>query len=157
MDWAILADEEIPEGSTEETPAGVASRSSRRRGGRRRHGNQRDGETTDGTEDNADDVDATDADDEVDSEEVVPVFADSLEETAATDFDLPDDDEADNLEAEPAQPAGEEEPTAWFDIDEEVGAGAEFVVEQPPEQAPESYPVPEPATNAAGAEDVFGQ
>ena len=155
VDWAILADEEIPEGSTEETPAGVASRSSRRRGGRRRHGNQRDGETTDGAEDNADDVDATDADDEVDSEEVVPVFADSLEETAATDFDLPDDDEADNLEAESAQPAGEEVPTAWFDIDEEVGAGAEFVVEQPPEQAPESDPVPEPATNAAEAEDVF--
>ena len=155
VDWAILADEEIPEGSTEETPAGVASRSSRRRGGRRRHGNQRDGETTDEAEDNADDVDATDADDEVDSEEAVPVFADSLEETAATDFDLPDEDEADNLEAEPAQPAEEEERTAWFDVDEEVGAGAEFVVEQPPERVPESGPVPEPAANAAELEDVF--
>ena len=155
VDWAILADEEIPEGSTEETPAGVASRSSRRRGGRRRHGNQRDGETTDEAEDNADDVDASDADDEVDSEEAVPVFADSLEETAATDFDLPDDDEADDLEAEPAQPAQEEERTAWFDVDEEVGAGAEFVVEQPPEQVPESEPVPEPAASAVEPEDVF--
>ena len=42
VDWAILADEEVPEGTTEETPAGVASRTGRRRGGRRRHGGQRD-------------------------------------------------------------------------------------------------------------------
>ena len=44
VDWAILAEEEVPEGTTEETPSGVASRPSRRRGGRRRHGTQRDGD-----------------------------------------------------------------------------------------------------------------
>ena len=62
VDWAILSDEEIPEGTTEESPAGVASRSTRRRGGRRRHGGQRDPEeTTDSADEEADDdVDATD-------------------------------------------------------------------------------------------------
>ena len=34
VDWAIMADEEIPDGATEESPSGVAARSSRRRGGR---------------------------------------------------------------------------------------------------------------------------
>ncbi len=34
VDWAIMADEEIPEGATEESPSGVAARPSRRRGGR---------------------------------------------------------------------------------------------------------------------------
>ena len=34
VDWAIMADEEIPEGATEESPSGVASRTGRRRGGR---------------------------------------------------------------------------------------------------------------------------
>ena len=34
VDWAIMADEEIPEGATEESPSGVAARTSRRRGGR---------------------------------------------------------------------------------------------------------------------------
>jgi uncharacterized LabA/DUF88 family protein len=34
VDWAIMSDEEIPEGATEESPSGVAARPSRRRGGR---------------------------------------------------------------------------------------------------------------------------
>ena len=96
VDWAIMADEETPEGTTEEQPSGVAARPSRRRGGRRRHGGQRDddSDTTDGAEETSGDEEAL-GDEEAD---IGPALADAaadlaytnaLEETAATDFDLP--------------------------------------------------------------------
>ena len=77
VDWAIMADEETPEGTTEESPSGVTARPSRRRGGRRR-GGQRD---ADGTETEETTVDAEDADSSDD-------YVETLEETAATDFDI---------------------------------------------------------------------
>ena len=152
VDWAILADEEIPEGTTEESPAGVASRSSRRRGGRRRYGSQRDLETTDGVEE-ADDTDSVDDDAEVDPEEAVPSFAGELEETAATDFDLPDPSEADDSEAEAAE---DEVPMAWFDADEEAGAAPEFAAAQAEEGASDTLLESEQSADAAEPVGVFG-
>ena len=152
VDWAILADEEIPEGTTEESPAGVASRSSRRRGGRRRHGGQRDSETTDGMEETDDDTDTADDDTDDEPEEATPAFVDSLEETAATDFDLPDTVEAIDSDAGAAQPAEEVAPVPWFDADEEVGAEAEFAAELPADSTSE----PEPSPGAAEPDNVFG-
>ncbi len=152
VDWAILADEEIPEGTTEESPAGVASRSSRRRGGRRRYGSQRDSETTDGVEE-ADDTDSVDDDAEVDPEEAVPAFAGELEETAATDFDLPDPSEADDSEAEVAE---DEVPMAWFDADEEAGAAPEFAAAQAEEDASDTLLESEQSADAAEPVGVFG-
>ena len=124
VDWAIMADEEVPEGTTEEIPSGVAARPGRRRGGRRRHGPQRDAEATDA-------LGAEDADegDEGDMEDAV--FAGELEETAATDFDLPDIEESEDedLEVESVEALEPDEPVVWFDVDEEVGAASEFAVE----------------------------
>ena len=121
VDWAIMADEETPEGTTEETPSGVAARPSRRRGGRRRHGGQRDADA-DGDSDADTDADDLDADDEAadipaTADEMVPVATVvELEETAATDFDLPDPVAAAATDSEAEQ---EEEPVPWFDPDEE--------------------------------------
>ncbi len=156
VDWAILAEEEIPEGTTEETPAGVASRSGRRRGGRRRHGGQRDADATDSADDvGDDDADSTDADDEAERVEVAPAFVDSLEETAATDFDIPEP--AGVLAAEPAatRTAGNDVAVPWFDADEEAVAQTEFVAEQPVVEAEAPLPEPESA-NTAEQDDVFG-
>ena len=152
VDWAILADEEIPEGTTEESPAGVASRSSRRRGGRRRHGGQRDSETTDGMEETDDDTDTADDDTDDEPEEATPAFVDSLEETAATDFDLPDPVDAIDSDAGAAQPAEEVAPVPWFDADEEVGAEAEFAGELPADSTSE----PESSPGAVEPDNVFG-
>ena len=152
VDWAILADEEIPEGTTEESPAGVASRSSRRRGGRRRYGSQRDSETADGVEE-ADDTDSVDDDAEVDPEEAVPAFAGELEETAATDFDLPDPSEEDDSEAEVAE---DEVPMAWFDADEEAGAAPEFAAAQAEEDVSHTPLESEQSDEAAEPVGVFG-
>ena len=80
VDWAIMAEEETPEGTTEESPSGVAARPGRRRGGRRRHGGQRDADSEDSDSDEQTD-DAVADDDGAD-------FVEALEETAATDFDL---------------------------------------------------------------------
>ena len=153
VDWAILADEDIPEGTTEESPAGVASRSGRRRGGRRRHGGQRDMEATEGTDEEADDDDADsiDADEEMEPTAVVPVFVDSLEETAATDFDIPGP-----AEHATAQAAGSEAAVPWFDADEEAGAEPEFVAGQPGVEAEAPQPEPESADSASETEYVFG-
>ena len=156
VDWAILAEEEIPEGTTEETPAGVASRSGRRRGGRRRHGGQRDADATDSADEvGDDDADSTDADEEIERVEVAPAFVDSLEETAATDFDIPEP--AGVLAAEPAavQTAGNEVAVPWFDADEEAVAQPEFVAERPVAEAEEPLPEPESA-NTEEQDDVFG-
>ena len=152
VDWAILADEEIPEGTTEESPAGVASRSSRRRGGRRRHGGQRDSETTDGIEETDDDADTADDDTDDEPEEATPAFVDSLEETAATDFDLPDPVDAIDSDAGAAQPAEEVAPVPWFDADEEVGAEAEFAAGLPADSTSE----PESSPGAVEPDNVFG-
>ena len=42
VDWAIMADEEIPEGAVEESPSGIAARTGRRRGGRHSRSRPRD-------------------------------------------------------------------------------------------------------------------
>ena len=90
VDWAIMADEETPEGTTEEQPSGVAARPGRRRGGRRRHGGQRDGDSdaTDGSEETSEDEEA-DTDPALAEDAADLAYAATLEETAATDFDLP--------------------------------------------------------------------
>ena len=155
VDWAILADEDIPEGTTEESPSGVASRSGRRRGGRRRHGGQRDPEAAD-SDDAADDADSADADEDVEPTAVASAFVDSLEETAATDFDLPEP--AGITDAEPAavQTAENEVAVPWFDADEEAGADPEFAAEQPVPVAEAAQPEAESDAVAAEPEDVFG-
>ena len=67
VDWAIMADEEIPEGATEESPSGVAARPNRRRGGRYSRSRQQselpvdsgdDGEMADAASENGDSSDA---------------------------------------------------------------------------------------------------
>ena len=90
VDWAIMADEETPEGTTEEQPSGVAARPGRRRGGRRRHGGQHDGDSdaTDGAEETSEDEEA-DTDPALAEDAADLAYTDTLEETAATDFDLP--------------------------------------------------------------------
>ena len=113
VDWAIMADEETPEGTTEETPSGVAARPSRRRGGRRRHGGQRDGDATDSDEETPDGEAEDSAEEDEDAQDfAVPAFDDSLEETAATDFEAPavaqaevavDDPAAEEPEPAPAE------------------------------------------------------
>ena len=154
VDWAILADEDIPEGTTEESPAGVASRSGRRRGGRRRHGGQRDPEAADGIED-ADDADATDADEESEEAEAVPAFADSLEETAATDFDIPEPAGITDVEPAAAATAENEVAVPWFDADEEAGAEPEFVAGQPVAAVEDATPEPEQPQDSVEPESVF--
>ena len=147
VDWAILADEEIPEGTTEESPAGVASRSGRRRGGRRRHGGQRDQDESDSVEDSADDADAVDeAGDTEDDTADIPAAADlvspgiilDLEETAATDFDLPGP-----MEPVAEETTDEEEAVPWFDADEEpaaIDATADEPIEETDAAAAEVQP-----------------
>ena len=71
VDWAIMASEETPEGTIEESPSGVAAKSGRRRGGRRRHAPA-------GGEDAADTVPSPPG--------AAPLYADTPEETAATDY-----------------------------------------------------------------------
>ena len=142
VDWAIMADEETPEGTTEEAPSGVAARPGRRRGGRRRHGGTLDADSADATEE----MDETQESDE-DADE--PVYGETLEETAATDFDLtaiaaaaaaygltalepeavPDFSEVAETEDEEAAPyaataeaAEEPEPEDVFGNDEELAA-----------------------------------
>ena len=155
VDWAIMADEETPEGTTEETPSGVAARPSRRRGGRRRTGAQQDAESADGVEE-VDDTPGSPAEDE---EDLAGPFAEILEETAATDFDLPDVD-ADSVTD--AVVADEDEvPVAWFDADEEVGAADELAVETAgttgePESESPGVVYAEAETTEAQPEDVFG-
>ena len=167
VDWAILADEEVPEGTTEETPAGVASRSGRRRGGRRRHGGQRDSEASDGADDAIEDTDAdddaADTDEGIEPGQVVSAFVDSLEETAATDFDIPEPAEvAEALTSgsAAAQTAENEVAVPWFDADEEVGAEPESVAGQPvaetEEPAPDPEDEPEPTAGAEELDNVFG-
>ena len=145
VDWAIMADEEVPEGTTEESPSGVAARPSRRRGGRRRQG-QRDA-----------DVDGTDAEDEEGqaADEVSAVaaaaeFADVLEETAATDFDPPEVNEpiADPVAGRESSDVAVYEPEAVPDPVAAEEPSADAVEEPEPEPVTEPEVVVEP-------EDVF--
>ena len=155
VDWAIMAEEETPEGTTEESPSGVAARPSRRRGGRRRGSGQRDEDAADTDVADADadeDVVGSDSDEE-DIEDVVPGFVDplvdTLEETAATDFDLPDAD--DTVDSQPQAVDSfeeDEEPVAWFDADEAVSAEQQATVEVASD--------PDPGPEEAAPEDVFG-
>ena len=156
VDWAILADEDVPEGTTEESPAGVASRSGRRRGGRRRHGGQRDTDAADGAdEETDDDADATDADEEMESAAVIPAFVDSLEETAATDFDIPEPAGATAAEPATARTPEDEAVVPWFDADEEAGAGPEFAADQPVVESEDPTPEPEHSPDPVEQESVF--
>ena len=150
VDWAIMSDEETPEGTSEETPSGVAAKPGRRRGGRRRHGTQRDAEV-DGADIDAD-ADAEDLPVSAVAEDTAPVadFVDVLEETAATDFDLPEiddtesDDVQDTVEPEalpdvfdedaPAEVA-DEETTAEIAAEPEEEAPPEDVFDNDPELA----------------------
>ena len=155
VDWAIMGDEETPEGTTEESPSGVAARPSRRRGGRRRHGGQRDPDSEVDEDGDADaDTDAADGDE--DTADTLPVelvaastaMVADLEETAATDFDLPGPAESDASDSQEPAAQEDEGPVPWFDPDEEpiaaiapTGAAAEE-----PEAVPEGVQ----------PEDVFG-
>ena len=136
VDWAIMADEETPEGTTEETPSGVAARPGRRRGGRRRQGGQRDADATEAPDDAAPD---TSEEEEEASDFAVAAFDESLEETAATDFDDP-----------PAvQPAAmAQEATA----DEQY---VEAVVETEPEAEEEPEAEAETTAQETPAQDLF--
>ena len=150
VDWAILADEEVPEGTTEETPSGVASRPSRRRGGRRRHGAQRDGES-DGADMGEGPAEAPGLDPDAEDQSMDPAFVADLDETAATDFEPPE------IEAEATEPEYEtgdgeaDEPIVWFDADEETAA-----VDEVSGAVPDAPHEPEPAGEDAGLEDAFG-
>ena len=122
VDWAIMADEETPEGTTEEIPSGVTARPTRRRGGRRRQPGQRDDDADGDAADIGEDADDATVED---AEDRAPEIAGELEETAATDFDLPDTAATDLLETPEVEDQEPEEPVAWFDADEEAVAGDE--------------------------------
>ena len=133
VDWAIMADEETPEGTTEETPSGVASKPTRRRGGRRRHSGQRDTDAADadGEEETAEaSTDEGTEDEEESPDFAVPAFAESPEETAATDFDGPaaaqpavvaEDSIEEHIE-EPVESEQDAEPVAEVEAEEEPPA-----------------------------------
>ena len=153
VDWAIMADEETPDAATEEAPAEAATttRSGRRRGGRRRHGGQRDADATDGeaTDDAADAQASEDADAAGAYIGTGAMYADSPEETAATDFEAPT--VAENAGATlvvdlPAEKATAEEATAEETIEPEaeVTEGAEEVEETPDEADVPMEPAPAP-------------
>ena len=125
VDWAIMASEDTPEGTTEESPSGVATRPGRRRGGRRRHSGQRDADSAevDGETDADQGMDEVAEDEE--PEDVSAEFVDGLEETAATDFDLPSVIEADAPSPAQAEEQATDEVVAWFDADEEASPAEE--------------------------------
>ena len=126
VDWAIMADEETPESATEETPADVATaRPGRRRGGRRRHGGQRDADSEEET------AEASSEEEEEAAAAADAVFAESPEETAATDFDAPT----------VTQPEAAVEAEAEESVEAE--APAETPAPEEPEVAEETASVPE--------------
>ena len=161
VDWAIMADEETPESATEENPAEAApARSGRRRGGRRRHGGQRDTDGTDGetTEDAADAQAAEDADAAGAYIGTGAMYADSPEETAATDFDAPTVAVAENIGATPVVDLPVEEPVAEDAEEPEAVDAAPGEAEEIPAEAgvtEEAAPAPEdPFANDAGLTDA---
>ncbi len=127
VDWAIMGDEETPEGTTEETPSGVAARPTRRRGGRRRHGGQRDGDGTDSGDETADDAAEDFAEEDEDAQDfAAPPFDVSLEETAATDFEAPTAAQLGTVADEPAEKEADavSDPVATAKAEEEPPAEA---------------------------------
>ena len=144
VDWAIMADEETPEGTTEESPSGVAARPSRRRGGRRRHGGQKD--------DGADGAEA-----ETDEEETEAVasdastsaeFVETLEETAATDFDAPE-----VADPEPAGALVQNDPNTVPDL---VAADGAAEPDSAEEEEPVAEAVAEPEAEPEPEENIYG-
>ena len=155
VDWAIMADEETPEAATEEASSdpAAAARPSRRRGGRRRHSGQRDAdaaeETAETPEDAADAQAAEDADAAGAYIGTGAMYADSPEETAATDFDAPAVAETVEATLVVDLPAGEAdaEETAESEAEPTEDAPAEAKIpeeEVPEEEVPEEeVPAPE--------------
>lgn len=146
VDWAIMAEEETPEGTTEESPSGVAARPSRRRGGRRRQGGQKDADS---------DSDGSEAEGEAENAEAVAAdastetgYVETLEETAATDFDAPK-----AAEPEPVGSLVQNDPNTVPDF-----VDAEDGIE--PDEQDEEEPAVEPAAEAEEEtqpeENVFG-
>ena len=156
VDWAIMADEETPEAATEDVPSdATAARPSRRRGGRRRHSGQRDTDATDGETPE----DAAEAQAEEDADAVGAyigtgaMFAESPEETAATDFDAlvaAETVEATLVVDLPAEETAPEEPMA---------EAPEEAAETPEDVRPHPDPLPEGEVTsgeaAATPEDPF--
>ncbi len=134
VDWAIMADEEtpesaIPESAIEDAPPAASAKSGRRRGGRRRHSGQRDADAAEETAE-------TPADEDAEAVEPYaqpgPGLAESPEETAATDFEVPTAAQPEETAPEEtAEEAGAEEPAA-----EAAGEA---------EETPEAADAPEPA------------
>ncbi len=144
VDWAIMAEEETPEGTTEESPSGVAARPSRRRGGRRRQGGQKDsdsdGSETEGEAENAEAV-AADASAETG-------YVETLEETAATDFDAPE-----AAEPEPVGSLVQNDPNTVPDfVDAEDG----IEPDEQDEEGPAIEPAAEAEEETQPEENVFG-
>ena len=132
VDWAIMADEETPESATEEVPTEAASteaastRPGRRRGGRRRHGGQRDADAADGetTEEAADAQAAEDADAAGAYIGTGAMYAESPEETAATDFDAPVIEQPEDTVEEPIVEEAAEPEAEVTEEAEEIPDGA---------------------------------
>ena len=95
------------------------------------------------------------ADEDVEAEEAVPAFADSLEETAATDFDIPEPAETTAVAPAAADTAEIEVAVPWFDADEEAGAEPEFVADQPMVEEEALQPEPELSQDSVEPESVF--
>ncbi len=156
VDWAIMADEETPESATEEAPseAATTARSGRRRGGRRRHGGQRDADATDGesAEDAADAQAAEDADAAGAYIGAGAMYAESPEETAATDFEAPVITQpVDTVEEAVAEEPQEAEVEVVDVAPEEVEETTDSVRPHP-DPLPEDEGTPE---EAAAPEDLF--
>ncbi len=134
VDWAIMADEETPEGAipgiaaggiapmgaAAENPMPAAAKPGRRRGGRRRHPTQNGAAAEEETADTLTEEDA----------QTGPGFAELPEETAATDFD----DAAPEANAAEAAPEGFAAAPSQTDANpEETPADAEAAGDASPE------------------------
>ena len=98
VDWAIMADEEIPEGATEESPSGVAARPSRRRGGRYSSRSRQQSEAPVDSGDDAELADAASANGDSAGTEAVASFDD--------EFVPPAESFGDSQPSEPPPPFG---------------------------------------------------
>ena len=145
VDWAIMGDEETPEGTTEESPSGVAARPTRRRGGRRRHGGQKDSDDADAEGEGEDEEEADEQSAVAAEASIGADFVEALEETAATDFELPVVEEPDH--------AGtlilNDPNTVPDSVSDEADA-------EPEEEEPAVEPVAEAEVEAQPEENVFG-
>ncbi len=140
VDWAIMSNEETPEGTTEETPSGVVAKPGRRRGGRRRHTGQQDADADGAGEEAADE---SVPEDEEGDEEGEEEFAEMPEETAATDFDPHESAASADPAGQAGQPLDDPEAVPDFDAAEDT------------EEAPYAEADDEPEAEAE-PEDLFG-